>query len=99
MKVMVALRLSKETAERLQLLADKTGRTKTYYAQEAIEKHIKDLERKYMGEKASRPALVAPVVKAAATRKAPAKPVASKTKKAAPAASKAKKLVKPASKK
>lgn len=48
MKTMVALRLSERIAQRLQALADKTGRTKTYYAQEAIEMHLEELEDTYL---------------------------------------------------
>lgn len=35
-------------AKRLQILADKTGRTKTYYAQEAISQYMDDLEDTYL---------------------------------------------------
>ena len=47
---MLAIRLSAEIEERLAALAERTGRTKTFYAREAIEKHIDDLEDLYLAE-------------------------------------------------
>jgi RHH-type transcriptional regulator, rel operon repressor / antitoxin RelB len=41
---MLALRLPPEIEERLDALAKKTGRTKSFYAREAILRHIEDLE-------------------------------------------------------
>lgn len=41
---MLALRLPKEIEERLDALAKKTGRTKSYYARQAIVEHLEDLE-------------------------------------------------------
>lgn len=41
---MLALRLPPEIEERLDSLARKTGRTKSFYAREAILRHIEDLE-------------------------------------------------------
>ena len=41
---MLALRLPPEIEERLDKLARKTGRTKSFYAREAILRHIEDLE-------------------------------------------------------
>ncbi|MBM9521149.1 TraY domain-containing protein [Desulforhopalus vacuolatus] len=46
---MLAIRLPEETEKRLAELAKKTGRTKTFYAREAIEKHLEDLEDVYLG--------------------------------------------------
>ncbi len=46
---MLAIRLPEETENRLAELAKKTGRTKTFYAREAIEKHLEDLEDIYLG--------------------------------------------------
>ena len=46
---MLAIRLPEETENRLAALAKKTGRTKTFYAREAIEKHLEDLEDIYLG--------------------------------------------------
>ena len=36
--------------QRLQILSDKTGRTKTYYAREAIINHLQDMEDYYLAE-------------------------------------------------
>jgi RHH-type rel operon transcriptional repressor/antitoxin RelB len=41
---MLALRLPPEIEKRLAALAKKTGRTKSFYAREAILRHIEDLE-------------------------------------------------------
>ncbi len=41
---MLALRLPPDIEERLDALAKKTGRTKSFYAREAILRHIEDLE-------------------------------------------------------
>jgi RHH-type transcriptional regulator, rel operon repressor / antitoxin RelB len=41
---MLALRLPPEIEKRLDALARKTGRTKSYYAREAILRHIEDIE-------------------------------------------------------
>ena len=45
---MLAIRLDPELEKRLEVLAKKTGRTKTFYAREAIIKHIEDLEDIYL---------------------------------------------------
>ncbi len=42
------MRLDKELEERLERLAEKTGRTKTFYGREAIEAHLDDLEDLYL---------------------------------------------------
>jgi RHH-type rel operon transcriptional repressor/antitoxin RelB len=42
--VMLALRLPLEIERRPDALAKKTGRTKSFYAREAILRHIEDLE-------------------------------------------------------
>jgi RHH-type transcriptional regulator, rel operon repressor / antitoxin RelB len=47
---MLALRLPPEIEKRLDDLAKKTGRTKSYYAREAILEHIGDLEDLYLAE-------------------------------------------------
>jgi len=44
----LAIRLDSELERRLTLLAKKTGRTKTFYAREAIEQHLEDLEDYYL---------------------------------------------------
>lgn len=48
---MLAIRLPPEIEARLEALAKKTGRTKTFYAREAILEHIADLEDLYLAEK------------------------------------------------
>jgi len=45
---MLAIRLPEEIEKRLERLAKKTGRTKTFYAREAILEHIEDLEDTYL---------------------------------------------------
>lgn len=47
---MLALRIDTETEKRLEALAAKTGRTKTFYAREAILAHLDDLEDFYLAE-------------------------------------------------
>jgi RHH-type rel operon transcriptional repressor/antitoxin RelB len=47
---MLAIRLPTEIEERLDALAKATGRTKTFYAREAILEHIDDLEDLYLAE-------------------------------------------------
>ena len=49
---MLALRLPEEIETRLATLAKATGRTKTYYAREAILTHLEDLEDAYLAEAA-----------------------------------------------
>ena len=41
---MLAIRLDEKTENRLEELAGKTGRTKTWYARKAIETYLDDLE-------------------------------------------------------
>ena len=48
---MLALRLPPELEARLEALAKATGRSKSYYAREAIIEHIGDLEDIYLAEK------------------------------------------------
>lgn len=48
----VSLRLPTELVERLQLLAQNTGRSRTFYMQEAIKQHLEDLEDLYLAEQA-----------------------------------------------
>ena len=45
---MLAIRLPPDVEKRLDRLSKKTGRTKTYYAREAIVDHIDDLEDYYL---------------------------------------------------
>ncbi len=47
---MLAIRLSKEMESRMNRLAKRTGRTKTFYARQALEEHIGDLEDLYIAE-------------------------------------------------
>lgn len=47
---MLAIRLPENIEKRLDRLAKRTGRTKTYYAREAILAHLKDLEDLYLAE-------------------------------------------------
>ena len=46
----VSLRLPDEISQRLQRLADLTGRSKTFYMIEAIREHLDDLEDLYVAE-------------------------------------------------
>jgi len=48
---MLAIRLPDNIEKRLARLAKRTGRTKTYYAREAILQHLDDLEDIYLAEK------------------------------------------------
>jgi len=45
---MLAIRISHDIENRLQNLAHRTGRTKTYYAREAILRFIEDMEDEYL---------------------------------------------------
>lgn len=47
---MLAIRLPAELEARLDALAAATGRTKSFYAREAIVEHIGDLEDLYLAE-------------------------------------------------
>ncbi len=49
---MLAIRLPQSIEKRLERLARRTGRTKTYYAREAIVEHLEDLEDLYLAERA-----------------------------------------------
>ncbi|MDE0210590.1 MAG: DUF6290 family protein [Boseongicola sp.] len=46
---MLSLRLPADIESRLEFLARQTGRTKSYYAREAILEKIEDLEDAYLG--------------------------------------------------
>jgi len=46
--IMLSIRLSEEIENRLAALAAKTGRTKTYYAKEAILEHLDEMEDRYL---------------------------------------------------
>lgn len=45
---MLAIRLDTEIEARLDRLAKRTGRTKTFYAREAILQHLEDIEDTYL---------------------------------------------------
>jgi RHH-type rel operon transcriptional repressor/antitoxin RelB len=47
---MLAIRLPAEVESRLDALAKRTGRTKSFYAREAIIEHIEELEDLYLAE-------------------------------------------------
>ncbi|HEX9904451.1 MAG TPA: DUF6290 family protein [Propylenella sp.] len=49
---MLALRLPPEIEERLDDLAKRTGRSKSFYAREAILTHLEDLEDLYLARQA-----------------------------------------------
>jgi RHH-type rel operon transcriptional repressor/antitoxin RelB len=49
-KISVSLRLPDEASQRLERLAECTGRSKTYYMVEAIRDHLDDLEDLYLAE-------------------------------------------------
>jgi RHH-type rel operon transcriptional repressor/antitoxin RelB len=53
---MLALRLPPEIEARLDALAKKTGRTKSYYARQAILEHLEDLEDYFVAEERIRTA-------------------------------------------
>lgn len=48
---MLAIRLDSDVEKRLEALAKKTGRTKTFYARAAILEHLEDMEDVYLAEK------------------------------------------------
>ena len=47
---MLSIRLDPAIEKRLSKLAQRTGRTKSYYARELIEGNIEDLEDRYLAE-------------------------------------------------
>ncbi|HXW15967.1 MAG TPA: TraY domain-containing protein [Terriglobia bacterium] len=47
---MLSIRLDPDIERRLAELAQRTGRTKSYYARELIEGNLEDLEDRYLGE-------------------------------------------------
>ena len=49
---MLAIRLPHSVEKRLEKLARRTGRTKSFYAREAILQHLEDLEDMYLAERA-----------------------------------------------
>ena len=54
---MLAIRLPEDIEKRLDMLAKKTGRTKTYYVREAVIDHLGELEDIYLSlERLEKPA-------------------------------------------
>ena len=51
---MLAIRLPVEIEDRLDNLAKRTGRSKTFYAREAILEHLENLEDLYLAEQVLR---------------------------------------------
>jgi RHH-type rel operon transcriptional repressor/antitoxin RelB len=51
---MLPIRLPLSVEKRLEELARRTGRTKSYYAREAILQHLEDLEDIYLAERTLR---------------------------------------------
>jgi RHH-type transcriptional regulator, rel operon repressor / antitoxin RelB len=49
--IMLAIRLPQAIEKRLEKLARRTGRTKSFYVREAILEHLDDLEDLYLAEK------------------------------------------------
>ena len=49
---MLAMRLPQSIEKRLERLARRTGRTKSYYVREAILEHLADIEDLYLAEDA-----------------------------------------------
>lgn len=46
---MTAVRLDSETEKRLATLAEKTGRTKSFYLRKALQDHLDEMEDYYLG--------------------------------------------------
>jgi RHH-type transcriptional regulator, rel operon repressor / antitoxin RelB len=46
----IAVRVPKDIEDRLDRLAKKTGRTKTFYVREAILEHLEELEEVYLAQ-------------------------------------------------
>lgn len=51
---MLAIRLQPDIEKRLERLAKKTGRTKTFYAREAILQHLDDMEDYFLASAAAK---------------------------------------------
>lgn len=50
MTQMVSIRLDDELNQRLNKLAQQTGRTKTFYVREAVQEHLEALEDAYLAD-------------------------------------------------
>jgi RHH-type rel operon transcriptional repressor/antitoxin RelB len=48
--IMLAVRLPQSIEKRLERLARRTGRTKTFYVREALLEHLEDMEDMYLAE-------------------------------------------------
>lgn len=46
----VAVRLTEEEQQRLDALAERTGRTRSFYVREAIREHLDELEERYWAD-------------------------------------------------
>ena len=57
---MLALRLPPDIEARLEVIANRTGRTKSFYAREAILEYLEDLEDLYLAEQSYAEHLVDP---------------------------------------
>jgi Predicted DNA-binding protein with an HTH domain len=51
---MLAIRINPELEKRLATLAERTGRTKSFYARRAIEEYIEDMEDHFLAEEVMR---------------------------------------------
>jgi len=52
MRAILGVRIPDEIDDRLQWLANETGRSKSYYVREALIKHLKNLEDVYLADRA-----------------------------------------------
>ena len=50
MKPITGIRLSDDIQTRLDILAKRTGRTKSFYVREAIDRYLEDMEDVYMAD-------------------------------------------------
>jgi RHH-type rel operon transcriptional repressor/antitoxin RelB len=46
----MSIRLSDDEVQRLETLAARTGRSKTFYVREAVHEHLADLEERYWAD-------------------------------------------------
>lgn len=51
---MTTIRLDEDTEKRLKNLAEKTGRTKSFYLREAITQHLEDMEDYYLAAESAK---------------------------------------------
>jgi len=50
----ITIRLTKEQESRLNALAERTGRTKSFYVRTAVDEYLEDIEDAYAGDQAVR---------------------------------------------